>query len=258
MQQKITGINPLISANNVGKVYPNGVKALEGLNLKIDKGEMVGILGASGSGKTTLFRLINGAIEPTSGQFQVLGVNSPGKSGAELRRLRTRVATIYQHHNIIPGLSVARNILMGRLGSMKLLQMLRLALRPEQAELAKVSGVLELLGLEDKIFDRATDLSGGQQQRVAIARALLSEAPVILADEPIASVDRQMAEVILNLFRDLNEQKQTTIIMNLHQEDFALNYCSRIIALQHGQLVYDGSPEGYQGKRRDHRAGEAV
>lgn len=248
LQQKIK----VIQASDLVKTYANGVTGLDGLSLEIYSGEMVGVLGASGSGKTTLFRLLNGALAPTKGELQVFGQAYQGLSFRALRKLRTRISLIYQHHNIIPGLTVARNVLLGRLGRMSIFKILRMVFYLYNGELEDVYKVLEQLELGDKIFDRATDLSGGQQQRVAIARALLSNSEVILADEPIASVDSRTAGVILDIFKQLNREKQVTIIMNLHQEDFALNYCSRVIVLNKGKLVYDGSPDNYiAGGRRN-------
>lgn len=239
-----------IRAENLVKRYENGVTGLNGISLSIYKGEMVGILGKSGSGKTTFFRLLNGSITPTEGNLSVFGQNIRGISHKALRRLRAGIAAVYQHHNIIPGLSVARNVLMGRLGQMSFLQVARMVFHLKDRELGEVYRMLEQLGIEEKIFDRATDLSGGQQQRVAIARALLSGPRLILADEPIASVDHGTAEVVLNLFRELNRERQITVILNLHQEDFALQYCSRVVVLEQGSVIYNGSPEQWDAGRR--------
>lgn len=245
----------IIRARNLIKTYSNGVTALTGINLSITKGEMVGLLGASGSGKTTFFRLINGSLAPTGGDLFVLGKFLRGLSHKSLREIRTGIAMVYQHHNIIPGLSVARNVLLGRLGQMSLLQLLRMAFYLKDNEVKDVYRVLDWLGQANKIFDRATDLSGGQQQRVAIARALVGNAQIILADEPIASVDYRTAESILDIFKKLNSENKVTVIMNLHQEDFALNYCSRVVVLDKGRLVYDGPPEKWITERRSSHIG---
>lgn len=231
-----------IRAENLVKTYDNGVVGLNGVNLSIFHGEMVGVLGASGSGKTTFFRLINGSIAPTKGDLRVLGQSFQGLSYKALRQLRSNIATISQHHNIIPGLSVAKNVQMGKLGQMSFWNAARTAFYLTEKETEDIYQILNRIDLTEKIFDRATDLSGGQQQRVAIARALLGDARIIIADEPIASVDSRMAEKILNIFKQLNLEKQITIVMNLHQEDFALDYCSRIVVLSRGSLVYNGPP----------------
>ncbi|ADG83423.1 ABC transporter related protein [Thermincola potens JR] len=238
--------NPeIIRAKNLVKIYATGVTGLNGLNLSISRGEMVGILGASGSGKTTFFRLLNGSITPTRGELFVLGKRLGRLPYKSLQKLRSRMALVYQNHNIIPGLTVAQNVLMGRLGKVSLLRAVRMALLQTNKELEDIHHVLDQLGLADKMFHLATDLSGGQQQRVAIARALFSDAEIILADEPIASVDYKTAETVLTLLKNLNRDKQTTIIMNLHQQDFALNFCPRVVVLDKGNLVYDGPPENW-------------
>jgi phosphonate transport system ATP-binding protein len=258
MEEHAQDRTEIIEARDLIKTYPKGVRGLDGLNLKIYKGEMVGILGASGSGKTTLFRLLNGSIIPTQGELHVLGKPYRGQSSRALRQLRTQISLIYQHHNIIPGLTVARNVLLGRLGRMTIPQIIRMAFYLSKAETEDVYRVLERLDLGDKMFDRATDLSGGQQQRVAIARTLLSNSQVILADEPIASVDSTTAAVILDLFKQLNREKNVTVVMNLHQEDFALNYCSRVVVLGKGKLLYDGPPDNYANGGREYFASKAL
>lgn len=243
-----TQFQDVILAEKLTKTYDNGVKALKGISLTVRQGEIIGVLGASGSGKTTLFRLLNGALTPTGGELTVLGKQVHKLSYAGLRKLRTDIAVIYQHHNIIPGLSVAKNVLLGKLGKMNFLEALRMAVYVKDRELDEVNRILGWLGLAEKIFDRATDLSGGQQQRVAIARALLGGAQLLLADEPVASVDYLTAESILKLFSRLNKENNATVIMNLHQQDIALNYCSRIIVLDRGRKIYDGPPGEWIGK----------
>lgn len=238
-----TDSEEVIRADNLTKTYNNGVTALKGVSLSIAKGEMVGVLGTSGSGKTTFFRLLNGSISPTGGELTVLGKALQKLPYQSLRKLRSNISVVYQHHNVIPGLSVARNVLLGKLGQMSSVQAFRMAFYLRDKELAEISRILEGLGLSEKIFDRVIDLSGGQQQRVAIARALVNDPQIILADEPIASVDHLTAQTILDLFKRLNRENKVTIVMNLHQKDFALNYCSRVIVLDKGTLIYDGHPE---------------
>lgn len=244
--ERQTDPQEVISADNLTKVYPNGVTALNGVSLRVRRGEIVGILGASGSGKTTFFRLLNGALTPTGGELTVLGQQMRKIPYKELKKLRSRVAMIYQHHNIIPGLSVTKNVLMGKLGKLPALQALRMALYVKKKELDEVYRILELLGLTEKLLDCATDLSGGQQQRVAIARAIMGGAALLLADEPIASVDYLTAQTILGLFRQMNQAENVTVIINLHQQDAAINYCSRIIFLEEGKVVFDGPPAKFE------------
>jgi phosphonate transport system ATP-binding protein len=234
---------PIIKATNLGKTYPNGKAALKNVNIEIGKGEMVGILGLSGSGKTTFFRLLNGAISPTTGQLSLFGRSLQGISHKVLRELRNKMALVYQHHNIVPGLSVARNVFIGYLRYLPLLSQIRSLFYLKAEEVEKIARVLHSLGIGDKIFQRATDLSGGQQQRVALARILIAEPELIFADEPIASVDARTAQLILGLFKKLNEESQTTILMNLHQVDVALDYCTRVLVFNHGNLIYDGPPD---------------
>ena len=239
----------IVRAENLVKVYDNGVTALKGIDVSIYSGEMVGVLGASGSGKTTFFRLMNGFITPTGGNLYVMGQVMRGLSHQALRKLRSGIAMVSQHHNIIPGLSVARNVIMGKLGQMSFCQALRLLFYLSEKEIKEVWRVLEQLELAEKIFDRATDLSGGQQQRVAIARVLLGNARLILADEPIASVDSRTAENILNIFTRLNREQNITVVTNLHQEDFALHYCSRVLVLDKGRLIFNGPPDEWISQR---------
>ncbi|HEX2911719.1 MAG TPA: phosphonate ABC transporter ATP-binding protein [Chloroflexia bacterium] len=235
----------LLRANNLRKLYPNGTRGLDSLSVTIEPGEMVGVLGSSGAGKTTFFRLLNGTLRPTSGELEVLGRRLDRHlTPAELRGLRTRVALISQHHNVIPPLSVLQNVLAGRLGRTGTLKALAGLFRVAETERLQAAEALALVGLADKLYARAEDLSGGQQQRVAIARAIVQGAELLLADEPIASVDMRNAALILDIFLRLNQEIGATVVMNLHQLDFAIRYCPRILVLKAGRLIYDGPPEG--------------
>jgi phosphonate transport system ATP-binding protein len=203
---------------------------------------MVGLLGPSGSGKTTFFRLLVGALRPSQGRLRVLGQPMESARTGELRRLRRRLALIYQQHNLVPSVSVVRNVLFGRLGRVPLWRALRWSVHLSAAERATVYATLEDLGIADKLYQRVDELSGGQQQRVAVARALLDPPELLLADEPIASVDADTAALVLDRFRQINREYGTTVLVSLHQADFARRYCSRVLVLSHGALVYDGSP----------------
>ncbi len=237
----------IVRVEGLRKIYPNGTVGLDGLTVEIGSGEMVGILGSSGAGKTTLFRLLNGTLYPTGGQLEVLGQRLDGRLGrGDLRKLRTRLALVSQHHNVIPSLSVLNNILIGRLGQVGTARSLLSLVRPSQHERQLALEALALVSLPDRLYHRAEDLSGGQQQRVAIARAMAQGAELLLADEPIASVDMRNAGLLLDLFRRLNEELGVTVVMNLHQLDFAVRYCRRILVLKAGRLAYDGSPEDLQ------------
>lgn len=237
----------VIAARNVVKEYPGGVLALDGLSVTINRGEMVAILGPSGAGKTTFLRLLNGTLTPSAGEIRVLGHSLKGIKTGDLRRLRSRMSLVQQNHNIIPALSVAHNVLMGKLGKISAVGAARMLLFPNREERDEVAGVLERLEIGDKLFSRCGELSGGQQQRVAVARAILADPEIILADEPIASVDPRTAEVVMNQFRRFNSQGKT-VILNLHQVDFALQYCTRLLVLSGGKPVFDGLPGEYRGR----------
>ncbi|AVX21228.1 phosphonate transport system ATP-binding protein [Carboxydocella sporoproducens DSM 16521] len=243
-------MKPIIQVENVSKVYGNGTKALKEVSFSIKAGERVGILGASGSGKTTLFRLLNGSLLPTSGRVSVLGQDLAELSHRQLRQLRTRISLVYQNYNLIPGLSVAHNVYMGRLGSISPWQVMRSLGWLTVREREEIQAVLASVGLANKLEVKASELSGGQQQRVAIARTILARPEIILADEPIASVDVHTAHLLLNIFKELNEKQGITLVCNLHQVDFALTYCQRLLVLQKGQLIYDGPPEAFPGPGR--------
>lgn len=233
--------SPVIEARNLEKVYSGRTKGLSGVSLSIERGSMVGILGHSGAGKTTFMRIINGSIVPTGGSVKVLGHDMANISRRELLQIRRRISVIQQNHNVIPGMKVLHNVLMGRLGSISLFQALRMLFFPSSQEINDTYNVLERLGIADKIFEKCHNLSGGQQQRVAVARAFLSRPDIILADEPVSSVDFTSARLILDYMCELN-RLGSTVLINLHQVDFALNYCSRILVFDQGHLVCDEPP----------------
>lgn len=234
---------PAVRAEGLTKVYPNGVVGLDGLSVTIGRGELVGLLGRSGSGKTTLFRSLVGAIRPTAGTLEVLGVDMLRVRSRALRRLRRRLGWVSQQHNLVPSLSVAHNVLLGVLGSRPLWSGLGSFVYLSHRDRAAAHSTLAGLGVADKLYDRADDLSGGQQQRVAVARALVGSPELLLADEPVASVDASTADDVMSTFEMSRRDRRTTIVVSLHQPDIALRYCPRILLLERGQVVYDGSPE---------------
>jgi len=233
-----------IRAEGLTRAYPNGVVGLRSLDLTVRQGEVVGLLGRSGSGKTTLFRLLVGAIRPSRGDLTVLGTSLTRARPSDLRALRRRMAWVGQQHNLVPGLSVGHNVLLGRLGQEPLWRVLaRLVYLPEQERRAAFD-VLDELGVANKLYDRADELSGGQQQRVAVARALIGAPRILLADEPVASVDEQTAADVLAACLRLNRERGTTLLVSLHQPELALRLCPRIVVLDAGAVVYDGPADG--------------
>ena len=236
----------VVEAAGLTKVYPNGVAGLGGLDLTVRAGELVGLLGRSGSGKTTLFRLLVGAIRPSGGSLSVLGSDLTRTRAGELRRLRRRLAWVSQQHNLVPGLSVGHNVLLGRLGREPLWRAFaRLVYLPAR-ERRQAFDVLAELGVADKLYERADELPGGQQQRVAVARALAGGPELLLAGEPVASVDARTAEDVLEAFARLNRERGVTVLVSLHQPELALRHCPRILVLSEGRLVYDGLPTGIE------------
>jgi phosphonate transport system ATP-binding protein len=186
-----------------------------------------------------LFRLCNGTVRPTGGDLEVLGVPLTSARGRRLRQLRRRVAVVYQNHNLVASTSVLQNVLIGRLGRVPLARAVRSALLPSEADRRVVYEVLEQLGIPEKLFSRADDLSGGQQQRVAIARALLQQPELLLADEPVASVDAETATVILDLLARICRERGMTVLISLHQRAYVEQYCDRVVELRGGRLVRD-------------------
>jgi len=233
----------IVVAKGLSKVYPNG-QGLHKASFSLSKGELIGIVWPSGAGKSTLLRLLCGAIFPSEGTLTILGQEMSHLNRQQLQSLRSKIAAVYQNFNVIPSMDVARNVFMGRAGKMSHLSVVRGALHLTAKEESEIIEILATLGIEDKLYERCQELSGGQQQRVAVARAIYSDAELILADEPIASVDPATAGLILDLFRSLNKQGKT-ILLSLHQIDSALKYCSKIIAFDHGTLAFNGCPQDF-------------
>jgi phosphonate transport system ATP-binding protein len=234
---------PVVQAVGVTKRYPNGVTAVNDVDLSVARGEMVGLLGPSGSGKTTLLRMINAALWPTSGTLRVLGEDMAALRGAKLRSHRRRVSTIAQQHSLIPRVSSAQNVLLGQAGRVPLWRMLWSKIFPDRTERAHIYRLLTDLGIGETLDQPVDTLSGGQQQRVAVARALLHGGELIIADEPVASVDQETAEQILSVLRRLTDEEGRTVLVSLHLRPLALRYCTRLVALHRGTLVYDGPPD---------------
>jgi phosphonate transport system ATP-binding protein len=215
--------------------------AVDGIDIDIPSGQMVGIIGRSGAGKSTLLRMINRLVAPTGGSIRFGTADVTGLSGRALRDWRATCAMIFQQFNLVPRLDVLTNVLMGRLNHRRTLPSL-LGLFTE-AERAMAVLALDRFGLADVALQRAGTLSGGQQQRVAICRALLQEPRLLLADEPIASLDPHNARVVMDALATVNREDGLTVLTNLHHLDTARAYCTRIVALQAGRIVFDGSAD---------------
>ncbi len=241
MDTKINSGQYHIQVQALSKVYPNGFRALNDVSLEIKKGEFVAIIGSSGAGKSTFIRSINQLVTPSSGTILINGVDTTNSRGGDLRRLRLDVAMIFQQFNLIRRLSVLRNVLMGRLGYKHGLASFYPIFTGKDVDLAL--NCLQRLGIAEKAYVRADRLSGGQQQRVAIARALAQNPSVMLADEPVASLDPETSLVVLDILKRINLEDKITTIVNLHQLDMAKEYADRVIGFKGGQVVFDGTPD---------------
>jgi len=229
----------MISFRDASVVYGGGVHALNNLNLDITDGEFVVVVGLSGAGKSTLVRAINGLVPLTSGSLEVNGVNVPSLGTKRLRILRSDIGMIFQGFNLVNRTSVLNNVLMGRLPRVSTWRTLAGWYPPADREFAMQS--LERVEIADKAYVRASNLSGGQRQRVGIARALAQEPKIILADEPVASLDPPTSHVVMRYLQQINRDLGITTIVNLHFLDLATAYADRIIGLRAGTLVFDGS-----------------
>jgi phosphonate transport system ATP-binding protein len=215
--------------------------ALDGVSLQVHRGERVAVIGPSGAGKTTLFRVMNLTLPPSSGTVRFDGCLVDGIAGRRLRAMRRRIGTIHQQHHLVPALRVVHNVLAGRLGSWPLWRAALSLWLPQEEDRARRA--LAEVGLEDKIYRRTDTLSGGEQQRVAIARVLVQEPDVILADEPVASVDPATARSIMRLLFDLADRHGLTLVVSLHDVDLALEFFPRVIALREGKIRFDRPPD---------------
>ncbi|MER3386991.1 MAG: phosphonate ABC transporter ATP-binding protein [Microcella pacifica] len=227
-----------IRLDDVSVTYPNGTTALRNVSLDIAPGEMVSIVGLSGSGKSTLIRTINGLVPVTSGTVAVGPHTVNGMRGRRLRSLRGHIGMIFQGFNLADRTDVYRNVLVGRFAHTPIYRSLLGITTAHDRELALRS--LDSVGILDKVWTRAGQLSGGQKQRVAIARALTQEPSVMLADEPVASLDPPTAHAVMNDLRRVNAEKGLTVLVNIHLMDLARMYTTRMIGLRDGRLVYDG------------------
>lgn len=231
----------MLKIENLCKTYPNGTQALQDVSFEVAEGEFLAIIGLSGSGKSTLLRCINRLIEPTSGKIIWNDVDVTAASGNEIRNIRRQIGMIFQQFNLVKRSSVNTNVLTGRLGYSPTLPSLFHIFSKEDHDNVKKN--LDMVGLLDKIDVRADSLSGGQQQRVGIARALMQNPKMILADEPVASLDPVLAHSILKYLEQLNKEYGITVLCSLHFLDLVHRYATRAIALKDGRLVFEGLPK---------------
>lgn len=237
----------MLQVNNLVKVYDNKVRALDGVSFSVSPGQFLAVVGLSGSGKSTLLRCINRLIEPTSGQILWNNVDITAASQEEMRRVRRRIGMIFQHFNLVTRSSVLTNTLAGRLGYINPFWSLLNRFPKEDIHLALEN--LERVGIGDKAHVRADELSGGQQQRVGIARALMQNPEILLADEPVASLDPVLAHSIMRILKQLNQEDGITVICSLHFLDLVQRYADRVIALNQGKLVFEGLPHEIDDRR---------
>lgn len=213
-------------------------KILDKLNLKIKEGEFVGIIGPSGAGKSTLLMSVVGGIKVFNGEFEVLNYNMDNIKKKDLVKLREQIGIIFQGYNLVDRLSVLDNVISGML---KDIPMARAVIKYyKEKELTKVQKLLEIVDIQKHSSRRCDELSGGQRQRVAIARALASEPKIILADEPISALDQKSAKKVMEILEKINKELKVTIIANLHHLEVAEKYCTRIIGINSGRVIFDG------------------
>ncbi|MGH7384047.1 MAG: phosphonate ABC transporter ATP-binding protein [Candidatus Rokuibacteriota bacterium] len=230
----------MIRVRGLRKDYPGGTRALDGVDLDIGRGEFVALIGPSGAGKSTLLRCLNGLVTPTTGDVRIGDEAVTGASAEALRRVRARIGFVFQQFNLLRRLTVLENALLGRLAHTSRWRSLLGWFEP--GDIAKAEAILARVGLEGLAERRMDTLSGGQQQRVAIARALLQAPAVILADEPMASLDPALAHTVMELLRRINAEDGITVVASLHVLDLAQSYGRRIIGLSQGRVVHDGPP----------------
>ena len=230
---------PILSTDNLGITYPGGIEALRTTSINFQRGEFTVLLGLSGAGKSSLLRSLNHLVKPTSGnitsaEFGILD------NQRTLRKHRRKTAMVFQHHQLILRHTALQNVLMGRLGYHSFWRSL---LPPPKTDLELALHCLDRVGLADKALARVDQLSGGQQQRVGIARALAQQPSIILADEPVASLDPSTSEKILSQLKQICAEDGITSIVSLHQLEYAKRFADRIIGLAQAQVVFDAAPQ---------------
>jgi phosphonate transport system ATP-binding protein len=231
----------MLNVINLKKIYDGGVLALDNVSFEVPKGQFLAVIGLSGSGKSTLLRCINRLVEPTEGQILFHGENIVNAPDEDLRRIRRQIGMVFQHFNLVHRSSVLTNVLAGRLGYVN--PAWSLFNRFPKSDIDAAFEQLERVGIADKAYNRADELSGGQQQRVGIARAMMQNPEMILADEPVASLDPVLAHSIMQHLEKINKESGVTVLCSLHFLDLVHRYADRVIALNKGQLMFDGLPK---------------
>ncbi len=232
---------PDLRIRGLHKTYPNGTVALRGIDLDVRSGEFLVLIGLSGSGKSTLLRCINRLVEPSGGTISFGDADVTAAAPAELRRIRRRIGMIFQQFNLVRRASVARNVVAGRLGYLPTWRSLSGRFGRDVLDLTRLN--LARVGIPEKAAARADSLSGGQQQRVGIARALMQAPELILADEPVASLDPATSHSVMRYLEEVNRSDGITVICALHFLSLARRYGTRVVALKDGGVVFDGSPQ---------------
>jgi phosphonate transport system ATP-binding protein len=234
---------PLVDIQNLVKTYPNGTQALKNVSFSVKPGSFVAVIGLSGSGKSTMLRCINKLHESTSGSIVVDGVSVTSTNETQLRELRCKIGMVFQHFNLVERRSVLSNVLSGRLGQTGEKLLGGVFGKWPQAWLDDAYEALRLVGIENKALVRADGLSGGQQQRVAIARALMQKPKLLLADEPVASLDPATSNSVMNYLKLINEKHGVTVMCNLHFLSLVREFATDVVALRGGEKVFEGKPQ---------------
>jgi phosphonate transport system ATP-binding protein len=230
----------MLQVKNLTKIYDGGVLALDKVSFEVPDGQFLAIIGLSGSGKSTLLRCINRLVEPTDGEIIWNGVNVTQASPEEMRRIRRKIGMVFQNFNLVHCSKVITNVLAGRLGYVN--PAWSLLNRFPKEDLEKARFQLARVGIPDKANNRADELSGGQQQRVGIARALMQDPEIILADEPVASLDPVLAHSIMKYLEQINKEDGVMVLCSLHFLDIVHRYANRVVALNEGKVVFEGLP----------------
>lgn len=231
----------ILEIHNLITTYPDGTRAIRGVDLSVERGELVAVIGSSGAGKSTLMRNINRLVRPSSGTIRFLDYEMTRSRSPQLRKARRSIGMIFQHFNLVNRLSALTNVLHGRLGYISTLRGAVGYFTKHEVENAL--RILSRVGLHDEAFKRADELSGGQRQRVGLARAVCQTPELLLADEPIASLDPNASARVMQYLKDICTQDQITSIVSLHQVEYARNFATRMVGIREGRILFDAAPD---------------